>query len=103
MPLHRTKHFQHSSHTYEEMKVGVERNIDKKVFGTYRACTERTFKKYRIKNGNVEVRFKGKWYQCEENKPSWTNYQRKQTIKFAEETGTCYCAVDCWVRIWLED
>ena len=53
----------------------------------------RTGKEYRIKNGDVQVKFKGKWYSVEETKIEYVNLLRKS---YTEYGTNGYCKVINW-------
>ena len=51
---------------------------DKNCFGTWRAVTETYYKTtYRIKNGEVQTKHSGKWYNVEECDESIANSLRE--------------------------
>ena len=69
----------------------LERNIDKMVFGEYRAVTElRKIRKYRIKNGDIQVRFCGKWQTVEECNSEHIDRVNKIAQDLAESKGYVY-------------
>ena len=90
--------FKHSKYTNEVM---VYRTYDKKVFGEYRACESLTHKKWRLKDGEVQVKFRGKWMEVEELNERSTDRQRDSRAKMAIEDGRSTIGVTGVVRmIW---
>ena len=80
--------FRHNDHG---RRVLLNRFIDKKVFGTYRAVTERSFKAYRIGNGTVQIKFCGKWEEVVEIHASSTDNHRDIIAELSAEKGkACY-------------
>lgn len=54
-------------------KIMLERSYDRKVFGVWRAVTEIKHKVWRIMEGEVQIKFRGKWWDIEELDEKRTN------------------------------
>jgi len=71
-------------------KFMIETYRDKCIFGTWRASTQVYFKKgYRIKDGKIEVKHSGKWYEFEEVRESSTDYIKKLNDEIGSTHGVC--------------
>ena len=54
-------------------KITLVRSFDKVVFGTARSVTQTSSKSYRIASGEVQIKFKGKWFNVDEINASGTD------------------------------
>ena len=57
--------------------ITLIRHTDMKVYGTYRSVEKISFKDYRIKDGQVQVKFCGKWMEIREYNEGSTDNVRK--------------------------
>jgi len=88
--------FRHSTTT----AVYLERYIDKRVFGTWRAVTETRRKDtYRIKDGNVQVKFRGKWENVVENNEATSDRVRAHILQASIDAGKPYYGAAAFVRL----